>query len=233
VVVRGGPDPVVTGVGVLDKSVLLVDLVARSGPAPTMELAAAAGLSRATAYRLLNALERHGLLARDGDGRWIVGRHHLRWGSGGPADSALVAATQPVLAELRDLTGESAQLYVRRGSSRVCVAVADAPSGLRDTVLIGAVLPLDRGSGGQVLSAWAVDPVRGYERVRAQGWASSVGEREAGVASVSAPVLDGAVALAAISVSGPATRFGREAVARYADAVTAAARAVELRLGLE
>ena len=59
------------------------------------------------------------------------------------------------------------------------------------------MLPLDRGSGGKVLLAWASDAARfdvgGRElaAVRKRGWAASVGEREAGVASVSAPVFDG------------------------------------------
>ena len=57
------------------------------------------------------------------------------------------------------------------------------------------------------------------------GWAESVGEREAGVASVSAPVRDaGRSVVAAISVSGPADRLGRAArAAGWAAAVQAAA----------
>jgi DNA-binding IclR family transcriptional regulator len=224
----------VSGVGVLDKSVLLLDLVAESGSAATMELATAAGLSRATAYRLLGALERHGLLARDDAGLWVTGRHHLRWGTGTLTDGALVSAAQPVLAGLRDATGESAQLYVRRGDTRVCVATVEPGSGLRDTVPIGAVFPLDKGSGGTVLRAWADDapPGAAWDKVRTQGWAASLSEREAGVASVSAPVLDGAHVLGAVSVSGPAQRFGTEAGGTYAAEVTAAARAVESRLGV-
>ena len=63
-------------------------------------------------------------------------------------------------------TGESAQLYVREGDPRVCVAVHDRPSGLRDSVPLGAVMPLERGSGGKVLLAWADDRVRVRRRGR-------------------------------------------------------------------
>jgi DNA-binding IclR family transcriptional regulator len=60
-----------------------------------------------------------------------------------------------------------------------------------------------------------------------------VGEREAGVASVSAPVLgaDGEV-IAAVSVSGPIERTSRHPGRRYAEAVVAAARRIEREAGL-
>ena len=46
--------------------------------------------------------------------------------------------------------------------------------------------------------------------VRRRGWAHSVAEREPGVASLSAPVRDGAGAvLGAVSISGPVERLGR------------------------
>jgi DNA-binding IclR family transcriptional regulator len=142
----------------------------------------------------------------------------------------LAGAPAPVLAELVATTGESAQLYVREGDRRVCLAVHDRPSGLRDSVPLGAVMPLERGSGGKVLLAWAddaaefdVDPAV-LAAVRRRGWAETVGEREAGVASVSAPVLsaNGEV-VAAIGVSGPIERIGSRPGRRLAAAVVAAA----------
>ena len=54
----------------------------------------------------------------------------------------------PVLAGLRDDTGESVQLYVRDGDARLCVASLESPHELRTMVALGARLPLDRGLGG-------------------------------------------------------------------------------------
>ena len=74
----------------------------------------------------------------------------------GPAlDLAAVAG--PVLARLHEATGESVQLYVRSGDRRLCVAARDAGTGLRDSVPVGALLPLDVGSGGKILLAWSPD----------------------------------------------------------------------------
>jgi DNA-binding IclR family transcriptional regulator len=216
---------------VLDKSVKVLEAV-RDGAGSLAELTARTGLSRATAHRLAVALEAHRLLGRDSGGRWRLGPR-LAELAGGPADDALLRRATPVLERLRDATGESAQLYVRRGDVRVCVAAAERGSGLRDTVPVGAELPLTAGSAGQVLLAWAPDDplldhaaftTRVLAEVRRRGWAASVGQREAGVGSVSAPVRDAASAVvAAVSVSGPLERLTRSPGRLHAPAVRAAA----------
>ncbi len=227
---------VTSGIQVLDRAVLVVDTLARSGPCSLADLQRATDLPRPTAYRLAVALERHGVLTRDGDGRFQLGYRLAAWGA--VAGHGLPDAGRPVLAQLAEATGESAQLYVREGDTRVCVAVYERPSGLRDTVPLGAVLPLERGSGAKVLLAWAQDAAR-FEvsprelaSVRRRGWADSVGEREAGVASVSAPVFDASTAVvAAVSVSGPIDRLGQQPGRRLGPAVVAAAGRLSAALG--
>lgn len=222
-----------SGVGVLDKSVAVLAALAERGPLSLAGLVEATGLPRPTAHRLAAALEAHRLVGRDGAGRYRLGLRLLAWAGAASAEVGLVEAARPVLARLRDETEESAQLFVRDGDGRVCVASSERPQGLRDTVPVGAVLPLDRGSGGKVLLAWADDAPPELETVRRRGWAQSVAEREAGVASVSAPVLDAAGRIrAAVSVSGPINRLGRQPGRRLAGPVVAAARELERRSGL-
>ena len=197
------------------------------------ELVERSGLPRATAHRLAQALEVHGLLTRDENGRWRPGPKLSELASATP--DPLLAAAPAVLAALRDATGESAQLYLRRADERICVAASERASGLRDTVPVGSELPMTAGSAAQVLLAWeppeAVMPLlprckftgRTLAEVRRRGWAQSVAEREPGVASVSAPIRDrtGRV-IAAISVSGPIERLGRRPGDRHAMAVVRA-----------
>jgi DNA-binding IclR family transcriptional regulator len=196
----------VTGVGVLDKAVSILDAL-EAGPLGLAGLTGATGLSRATAHRLATALESHRLVERDEAGRFRLGPRL--------AGPTLATLARPAMERLRDETGESVQLYVRRGDQRVCVAALESPHGLRTIVPVGAQLPLDRGSAGHVLQ----DQV---------AWAESVEERQRGVASVSAAVRDsrGSV-LAAISVSGPVERTTRAPGRRYGAAVRAAAAAIE------
>jgi DNA-binding IclR family transcriptional regulator len=143
-----------TGVGVLDRSVGLLDLLA-DGPRTLRWLAGASGLPRPTAYRLLVALEAHRLVARDASGAFGLGPRltELAVRAGPAVDLAALAG--PVLARLHEATGESVQLYVRSGDRRLCIAARDAGTGLRDSVPVGALLPLDAGSGGKVLLAWS------------------------------------------------------------------------------
>jgi DNA-binding IclR family transcriptional regulator len=178
------------------------------------------GFSRATTHRLAGALERHGVLRRDAEGRYALGLRLVALGRAAVGAEPLREAARPVLESLRDETGESVQLYVRQGDRRVCIESLESPHGLRTIVPLGASLTLEAGSAAKVL--------RGEGDVVTRGWAESVGEREAGVASVSAPVIDGdGEVRAAVSVSGPIDRTGRRPGRRYAEAVMQAARRIE------
>lgn len=215
----------------MDKAVAVLDAV-HAGAGSLTELIERTGLSRATTHRLAVALEVHRLLERDRAGRWLLGGRLAELVGDAPADPLLERAG-PVLARLRDTTGESAQLYRRSADQRVCLAVAERGAGLRDTVPVGAVLPMTAGSAAQVLLAWSPDDplvrsaaftARTLAEVRRRGWAHSVAEREAGVASVSAPVRDASgVVVAAVSVSGPLERLTRSPGRLHAGAVLAAA----------
>jgi DNA-binding IclR family transcriptional regulator len=187
-----------SGVGVLDKAVLVLNAL-EAGPASLAQLVQTTGLARPTAHRLAVALEHHRLVHRDTQGRFILGPRLAELAAAAGEDR-LLAVAQPILTQLRDLTGESAQLYRRQGDARVCVAAAERMSGLRDTVPVGSALPMTAGSAAQILLAWEEPDrlhrgLRGAKftattlaSVRRRGWAQSVAEREQGVASVSAPI---------------------------------------------
>jgi DNA-binding IclR family transcriptional regulator len=217
----------VSGVGVLDKAFSVLDAL-EDRPRSLAELVEATGISRATAHRLATALEAHGLVRRDDDGRFALGARLIALGRAATEGLPLAAAAAEALAGLRDATGESVQLYVRDGDQRVCVAALQSPHGLRTIVPLGASLPIGVGSAGRVLA----DGALGRDDAE-RGWIASVGEREAGVASVSAPVRDASGrVVAAVSVSGPIERTTRHPGRRYGEAVVAAAHRVEREAGL-
>ena len=230
-----------TGVGVLDKAALILEALAAQ-PSNLAALVESTGLTRPTAHRLAVALEAHRLVSRDADGRFVLGPKVGELAAA-VGEDRLVAASRPVLARLHEVTGESVQLYRRRGDTRTCVAALERPSGLRDSVPVGSVLSMRAGSGAQVLLAWE-DPERlaralrdakfnaaTLAAVRRRGWAQSVAEREAGVASVSAPVRGSNKAvIAAMSVSGPITRVTSQPGRRYAAALVAAAERLSASL---
>ena len=223
-----------SGVGVLDKAVRILTVL-ESGPHSLAELVSATGIARPTAHRLAVALEFHRLVARDLTGRFILGPRSAELSAAAGEDRLLASAT-PALIALRDATGESAQLYRRHGDQRICVAAAERVSGLRDSVPIGAAFTMQAGSAAQILLAWedadklhrtlinARFTAAHLSAVRRRGWAQSIGEREPGVASVSAPVRGpNNKIIAAVSISGPIERLGRQPGRIHAAAVVATA----------
>ena len=208
----------VSGVGVLDKAVGVLRALRHHGPLGLAELQQVTGLPRATAHRLAVALEEHGLVRRDPAGRFCLGFELIAMGRAAAEAFPLGELARPALLALRDATGESVQLFVREGDARRCVVSLQSPHGLRWIVPEGALLPLGLGSAGRVLIA-----------SRPTEWIESVEEREAGVASVSAPVIgrDGIV-VAAVSVSGPVERLSRQPGKRFGAAVVGCAADVAI-----
>jgi DNA-binding IclR family transcriptional regulator len=223
-----------SGVGVLDKAVRILATL-ESGPHSLGELVAATHIARPTAHRLAVALEYHRFVTRDLMGRFVLGARAGELAASAGEDK-LLAISGPGLEALRDATGESAQLYRRQGDMRICVAAAERLSGLRDSVPVGTVLSMQAGSAAQILLAWE-EPDRllrgllnarfnaaSLSAVRRRGWAQSIGEREAGVASVSAPVRGpNNKVIAAVGISGPIERLGRQPGRLHAAQVVATA----------
>ncbi len=208
---------IVSGVGVIDKGVLILRALV-GAPLDLAALQDETGLPRATAHRLAVALELHGLVRRDPQGRFCLGFELIRLGRAAEDEFPLAEITRPILTALRDATGESVQLYVADGEGRRCIVSLESTHGLRWIVPQGALLPLDRGSAGRVLQG--------------DDLAESVEEREPGVASVSAAIRDrlGQV-IAALSLSGPVERLTRQPGQRFGRQVADAAREAAAAIG--
>ncbi len=214
-------DTRVSGVGVIDKSFAIIDCVAR-GPRSLAQLVEETGLNRATVHRLCLALEQHRLIRRSDDGLFALGYRFLLLAHQIDGLGSMVEAARPHLRRLTSQTGESSQLYVRDGDKRVCVVVAESDHGLRTIVPVGARLTLQRGSAGAVL----LNQTASGEVVE------SVGEREAGVASVSAAVRSGAgEVIGALSISGPIDRVTAAPGQRFAKPLLDAVSRLEASLG--
>jgi len=242
----GGPvtSTLQTAVGTLDRAVAILNVV-EGGVHRFTRIAEAAGLSRPTAHRLIRSLEEHGFLARYPGFGYRLGPRLLRLASEAMRELPLRDLAHPILERLVRVTGESAQLFVRSGDSRVCVDAVESSNELRTIVPIGASLPLTAGSAAKVFLAFSTQPERlirkaqdperfahEIELARGRGWASSAGERQPGVGSVSAPVIGPyGLLTAVVSVSGPASRMRRISARRYVPAVLQAAKEIERAAG--
>lgn len=246
-----------SNVGVLDKVVSILQCYASGTERlEPPEVAARLGLSPATAYRLMKAMAEHRLIEHEPAG-YRLGVTLLQLGARVADGLELRHVAAPHMEWLRDQTSENAELHLRHGATRVPIEVLAGPRNLRPMGQIGVPLPLHVGASAMVLLA-GLDPDEAVllartsqqasgdtreldtdrigsacTRVRKQGWASSDGEREPGVAAVAAPVYDRLAAMvAALVVSAPSDRLRPKAAKAIAvDACVEAARRVSRDLG--
>jgi IclR family transcriptional regulator, acetate operon repressor len=245
----------VTGTQAVDRAARLLMEVLDAPTAPShTELMVATGLPKSTTSRLLLALERNGLVSRDASGGFHPGETFVRfsWRGGGPAELASMAG--PFLERLGERTGETVNLGITRRGVVEQVAQVDSRFLLGATNWVGRPVPLHSTALGKVLLAFggAELPAGRLERctpktiasrgaleaelalVRRRGYALTDGELEPGLVAVAAPVHNNAgTTLAAMSVSGPATRLSgarlREAAASCAEQSAAFSRALGYR----
>ncbi len=239
----------------VERALDLLVAVERAGRSvgPT-ELAEATAIPKATAVRLLGVLERRGLVQKE-QGRYQIGAGVVPLSRGFLTGNDLPRAALPVMEDLALATGETVSLNVRQGFERVCVQRVESSHPLRYTLRLGERLPLHVGAIGLVLTAaMPEEELRRFmdqlgeirlatgetlakeellaklEQIRRQGFAISSGERQAGVVSVSAPVVrQGRGPVAALTVTGPLSRMTTEKVEYLTHEVPRAAREISER----
>lgn len=145
---------------VLDRAAAILDVLARTPDARLPDIAASCALHRATAFRILSSLESHGLARRTAGGGWALGPRVVQLGALAYQEVYPGAQLRPLLAQLADATRLTAQVWVRTGTSALCLDQCDSPTELRVTSRVGRSLPLHTSSPGKVLLAWAPDAVR-------------------------------------------------------------------------
>jgi DNA-binding IclR family transcriptional regulator len=248
-----------TGTQAVDRAAqLLIKVARRRDPVSFTELTAASGLAKSTTSRLLTALERNGLVRRDESGRFSPGEVFLAYAWRGGAEADLVSVAQPALAQLGEQTGETVNLGVPRDGGVVeQIAQVDSRYLIGGTNWVGLTVPLHCAALGKVLLAFGAAELPKGEleqrtsrtitsrvalaaelaAVRERGYAVTIEELEPGLVAVAAPVfvassLAGvATGVAALSVSGPASRLAGSQLTAAANACMAAARSVSALLG--
>lgn len=218
-------------------------------------LARRLGVGKAVVHRLLTVLEARGLLMRDRD-RYSASPLLHDYAAHASQGSRLTAAAQPQLTRLHARTDETVILAARVRDHRVYLEQRVSSQPVRMSVQLGKHLPLHAGASGRAILAFApvevraailagslrqlteatpTDPValaRQLEQTRADGFAISQGERQAGACSVSAPIVDASgFGIGALTICGPASRFTVEnAAGRAPELLLAAAVMTEVLL---
>jgi IclR family acetate operon transcriptional repressor len=238
-------------VGSVGRALALLDALA-DGPAGVNALARRIGVNPSSASRLLATLERGGLVTREPGGPYRLGLHLVALADRVLASLDVRELARPQLRALAEATGETVSLSVPDGDQAVTVDFVPGASTVVSMAHLGRPSVGHATSTGKVLLAHAAPaaPVTGLtaytertitdpraleaelERVRAQGWAASVGEREPDLNALAAPVFGRGGRLAAIvSVQGPAARMSAERRAEVLPRLLAAAVSLSRALG--
>ncbi|MFE7543938.1 IclR family transcriptional regulator [Streptomyces platensis] len=215
----------------LDKAMAVLDCFRPEGGSFRLtELSERADLTKTTAFRLCGELVRLGLLERDAES-YRLGGKLFELGSLVPRRQDLREAALPFLQDLFEATHETVHLGVREGHEVVYVERIHGHGALRLPSRIGGRLPLTCTGVGKALLAFSgaelveevldaplpsltphsvTDPERlrtAIEQAQVAGLAYEEEEATPGVSCIAAPVFDGAVAVAALSVAVPRSRF--------------------------
>lgn len=243
---------------VLRRAVHVLDVLRVAGDGLSIrEVSAAVGLPKSTVQRLLRDLVSTELAARDaGTGRYRLGPRTLALGMAYQRRLDVRTTALPHMVALRDEVDETVGLSVLIGEELLHVEQAESRSALRATFQLGEPLPLWSGAPSRVLMmdlspddvrriagrrqrqrvtpanplepSTIVDAVR---LAREEGHAMAFEETLSGVNTVSVPIEGPAGIAAALSVTGPATRFDRTAMTDALSGMGRTAASIGAELG--
>jgi DNA-binding IclR family transcriptional regulator len=215
----------------------VLTFLAQAPPRPVgvTEIATGLGLSKAVVFRILASLQERGYVEFDaGTRRYLLGPKCLALGMAYLERTDTRRSVHDALVTLSARSEETATMSLRTGWERMYVDQILPPDDIKMVVPIGRLFPLHAGASSKAFLAFLpeADQDRFFAehaqlpaltertvvdagtlraelaQIRAAGFATSLGERQHGAASVAAPILDRAGAPAAvISVCGPIERF--------------------------
>jgi DNA-binding IclR family transcriptional regulator len=231
----------------LQKGLEILELLAGSAaPMPMSDISGALGRSVSEIFRMLQVLEEHGYIARSGEGYRLTNRL-FSLGMAQPPVRDLLAHAMPVMQDLAREAGQSCHLAVASGADMVVVNSVETPGLMGFAVRMGYRRPLVHSASGHILLAFQSETARGamlkeidaagagYDRaaliarlaeVRAAGTIQLASPMLTAITDISAPVLRGEGAVAALTmpyVAGPAAILPPEATM---EAVRGAARRI-------
>jgi DNA-binding IclR family transcriptional regulator len=235
----------------IERAVAVLECFSRKEPVlGVKEISLKLGLQKSTVHRLVTEMSRQGLIERDATSqRYRLGHKLLYLGNMFARQYQLRDVALPMMRRVWEKSGETVTLGIRIGDRRIYLDQIESLEEVRVSVEIGKPLPLYCGAGGKAFLAFMdpvdVDRILGpgalqpltaativdaarlrdeLARVRTEGYATSLGERVAGVHALAAPLRTstGEVA-AAIGISGPASRLTAERLAERAPLLVQAA----------
>ena len=243
----------------VEKAIDILSCFTIESPSLTVtEISIATGFNQSTVSRILATLEKKRCMERNPHGgKYRLGIKFHQWKSILSQETSLADLARPAMEKLRDLCGEEVSLYVLGEGNRICVEAVKSHHGVAKVTQVGKVYPLHCGASGKVLLAYLPEKIRhsiisgrplekytsktitdpeeleaDLEKIRRDGYAVSLEEREKGTYSVVTPVMaNREKIIASLSISGPIFRLSDEQREKNIKAALDAAAEISMTLG--
>jgi IclR family transcriptional regulator, acetate operon repressor len=223
------------------------------------EFARLAKIDKATTYRLLSSLAKHGLVEQDAQSRaYRLGAATLRLARIREASFPAAAIAAPILEVLAKQTGETAHVSLLAGQTLATIGVVNSKKALHVSLDAGERLPLHATASGVICLAYQTADERQRllkgklpsftaftttehlailalaDLAASKGYAESDQGYEAGVYGIAAPIFAGnGQACGALAVATPSQRITPESQAQIIKLTCAAAMELTRKLGAE
>ena len=236
------------GIAVIGKMARILDLLAIDSSINATQLSQRLDIPRTTIHRILQTLIAENVITPN----HTLDSRPIRWASRALKELGISKASVESLERLAAKFEETATVFLRSGSSRICIDRREPIQQVRHSIDAGVTMPLHVGSAGRVLLAWLTDEERktlieesaswsglpadpyhtDWGEVRTRGYVMTSGERDPLLASVSVPVFgdDGQVVLA-LCLSGPRMRMPDERLIAMAKGLREEADVLGQRIG--
>jgi len=201
------------------------------------ELSQQLGFSPATVQRILQTLKSYDFVSQDSETRrYYLGKVSFNYIKNSLYENSIQRVAQAFMKRLLDKTQETVHLNIIQDNIRLCIDCMESPQNLKGTMKIGTSTPLYAGGTPKCLLAFsASEMIESYfqavtikpftrrtivskkalreelKKIKAQGYAKSLGERSEGLGSISAPVFgNNEEFLCCLSLAIPEVRFINE-----------------------
>ena len=240
-------------IGASERAIAVLDTLAEGGELGTNEIARRTAMTPSTVSRQLGTLAAAGLVERvQATGRYRLGLRIVHLANALLARLDVREVARPHLQELVRRTGETATLSVPGEDDAITIDFVSGAHQIQPISRLGRPSIAHATSAGKAMLAFSgrslpAGPLRAYTprtitdleklavevaRVREQGWAQAIEEREPGLTAIAAPIRSSRGDLEAIAaLQGPTSRFDAAAVAAAVPILVEEADAVSRELG--
>ncbi|EST11607.1 IclR family transcriptional regulator [Sporolactobacillus laevolacticus] len=194
------------------------------------EIAQRISIPESSVYRLIQTLERNGLVERKGQGQIGLGLRILELAKSLNSQfrNRLKSSAAPLMEQLSEETKETVVLFVRTGTNVICVKSVAGQHLVRFVVEDGKTFPIQNGASGKAILAFETskiinqvihtietdlvdDFLEELQVIREKGFSETSSEVDPGIIGIAAPIFDQANhVIASVTVAGPGDRIKDE-----------------------